>query len=49
MRFVIVNPAIHMALRKGDWAAFAKGYNGPAYVKNQYDIRLAAAFKKHGG
>jgi len=49
VRFVIVNPAIHTALRKGDWAAFAKGYNGPAYVKNQYDIRLAAAFKKHGG
>ena len=49
VRFVIVNPAIHMALRKGDWTAFAKGYNGPAYAKNQYDIRLAAAFKKHGG
>lgn len=35
------------ALRLGDWAAFARGYNGPGYVKNQYDTKLAAAFAKH--
>jgi hypothetical protein len=34
------------ALRAREWAAFARGYNGPAYSKNQYDIKLAAAFEK---
>jgi len=26
-----------------DWTAFARGYNGPGFTKNQYDVRLAAA------
>lgn len=34
------------ALKRGDWAAFARGYNGTAYRENQYDTRLAAAFAK---
>lgn len=34
------------ALRRGDWAAFAKGYNGTAYRENKYDERLAAAYAK---
>jgi hypothetical protein len=34
------------ALQKGDWAAFAKGYNGSAYRENKYDERLAAAYAK---
>lgn len=34
------------ALRKHDWAAFAKGYNGTAYRQNQYDTKLAAAYAK---
>lgn len=33
-------------LRSRSWAAFAAGYNGPAYAKNKYDARLAAAYKK---
>lgn len=32
------------ALRRHDFAAFARGYNGTAYRQNQYDARLAAAF-----
>lgn len=28
-------------LVRHDWAAFAKGYNGPGYARNQYDILLA--------
>lgn len=32
------------ALQKHDWATFAKGYNGPAYEKNQYDKKLAQAY-----
>ena len=34
------------ALQKGDWAAFAKGYNGSAYRENKYDERLARAYAK---
>lgn len=37
------------ALRRGDWAAFAKGYNGSAYKVNKYDVKLKAAFVKFGG
>jgi hypothetical protein len=32
------------ALQNHDWATFAKGYNGPAYEKNQYDKKLASAY-----
>lgn len=36
-------------LRRGDWAGFARGYNGTAYAVNKYDTRLAAAAAKWGG
>jgi len=32
------------ALAAHDWKTFARGYNGPGFAKNQYDVRLAAAF-----
>jgi hypothetical protein len=32
------------ALRARKWAAFAAAYNGPAYAKNHYDKKLAAAY-----
>jgi len=46
------NQLIHMAkfikaakldvpLARLDWAAFAKGYNGPGYAANKYDVKLA--------
>lgn len=34
------------ALQARDWAAFARGYNGPAYAKNAYDTKLAKAHRK---
>jgi hypothetical protein len=34
------------ALRRKDWAAFAKGYNGPAYAQNKYDQKMAAAYAR---
>ena len=37
------------ALREKRWADFAKGYNGSGYAENQYDKKLAAAYKKHAG
>jgi hypothetical protein len=36
------------ALARRDWAAFARGYNGPLYARNAYDTRMAAAYARHG-
>jgi hypothetical protein len=36
-------------LRDLDWAGFAKHYNGPAYLKNQYDVKLAKAYEVSNG
>jgi N-acetylmuramidase len=30
-----------------DWAKLARAYNGPAFAKNKYDIRLAGAFEQY--
>lgn len=35
------------ALQEKDWEAFAKGYNGTGYKKNEYDTKLAKAYAKH--
>jgi hypothetical protein len=34
------------ALRAHDWAAFARGYNGPAFAKNRYDAKLEEAHQR---
>jgi len=34
-------------LKNKDWAKFARGYNGPAYKLNKYDIKLEKAYKKY--
>ncbi len=36
-------------LQQKDWAGFARAYNGPGYAKNQYDVKLAAAYRAEGG
>lgn len=35
------------ALRNHQWATLAQGYNGQDYKINQYDTKLAAAYKKY--
>lgn len=37
----IVSRGLLRALQRGDWATFARGYNGTAYKKNRYDAKLA--------
>ena len=44
-RYIKVNGLIN-ALKNKDWKAFARGYNGIAYAKNSYDIKLANAYMK---
>ena len=47
VRFIKINPDIHRALKRGEWAKVAAGYNGPNYAINKYDTKLAAAFARH--
>jgi len=35
------------ALRRRDWAAFARGYNGPGFARNSYHLRLALAYRRY--
>ena len=46
VNFVKADKNMLAALRKRDWAGFAKRYNGAGYKKNQYDTKLADAYKK---
>jgi lysozyme family protein len=43
--FLIANK-LHLSLRSHDWATFARGYNGPNYAINRYDVRLNAEYQK---
>lgn len=36
---------LDVPLRRHDWAAFARAYNGPAYATHDYDGRLAKAWQ----
>ena len=42
--FIETEPALHKALKARKWAEFARRYNGPAYAKNLYDVKLARAY-----
>ncbi len=44
-RYIKVNNLINV-LKNKDWKAFARGYNGIAYAKNSYDVKLGNAYKK---
>lgn len=46
-RFIESEPALLKALKARKWAEFARGYNGPAYKENLYDVKLARAFERH--
>lgn len=47
VNFVASDAKIANALRAHDWQAFALRYNGPGYVSNKYDTKMAAAFARH--
>ena len=42
----VKNNGLMPAMKAKDWAKFARGYNGPAYKKNNYDQKLASAYKR---
>jgi len=47
VRFVAADSVLLSALRARKWAQFAKGYNGPAYARYLYDVRLSRAHDKY--
>jgi hypothetical protein len=49
VNFIKADGNLLRALRAGNWAAFAEGYNGKGYKANKYDTKMADAFKKYGG
>ena len=41
-----VHEELDTALRAQDWTRFALGYNGPGEAQNDYDAKLAAAYRR---
>jgi hypothetical protein len=42
----IAQNRLDRALKTHDWTSFARGYNGPAFATNHYDVRLRGEFQK---
>ncbi|MEM1037886.1 MAG: N-acetylmuramidase domain-containing protein [Pseudomonadota bacterium] len=40
----IAHAGLQETMRMQDWPTFARRYNGPAYAKNQYDLKMEAAY-----
>ncbi|AEY69617.1 endolysin [Erwinia phage PEp14] len=49
VRFILADARLLNALRRKEWATFARIYNGPNYAKNRYDTKLADADKHFRG
>jgi len=45
--FIKANAILLKAIQAKDWAKFARYYNGPRYADNNYDKKLATAYKRH--
>lgn len=43
----IQQTGLDRSLRSRNWAAFARGYNGPAYKKYGYDRQMARAYERY--
>jgi hypothetical protein len=46
MASFLVASRLRSALQAHDWTTFARGYNGPNFAINRYDVRLNAEFQK---
>ena len=42
----LASTKLRAALQAHDWATFARGYNGPNFAINRYDVRLNGEFLK---
>jgi hypothetical protein len=43
----LVSNKLQASLQAHDWSTFARGYNGPNYAINRYDIQLNAEYQKY--
>jgi len=43
--FIAANPGMLAALKALNWASFASQFNGPGDADNDYDTKMAAAYK----
>lgn len=43
----LVSTGLDQPLKAKNWAAFARGYNGPSYARRGYHTRMAAAYARH--
>ena len=46
VKFIKADKRLVKALKEKDWTTFARIFNGPAYKKNNYDVRMAQAYEK---
>lgn len=44
INFVLYDKNLLSAIQGKKWANFAKGYNGPAYADNAYDVKMETAY-----
>ncbi|AXF51456.1 endolysin [Erwinia phage Pavtok] len=49
IRFILADVRLLNALRRKEWATFARIYNGKNYAKNRYDTKLADADRHFRG
>lgn len=47
VRFVLADSRLWRALREKDWRTFAEIYNGSNYKAFNYDVKIAAAYKRY--
>ena len=47
MAAFIKSAGLQDELMAKNWAKFARGYNGPGYAQNAYDVKLAQAYEKN--
>lgn len=47
VRFIKADAALLKALKASKWADFARGYNGPGFARNLYDVKLERAFARY--
>ncbi|MCE1034400.1 N-acetylmuramidase family protein [Pseudomonas monteilii] len=47
VRYIEADPTLLKALKSLKWAKVAELYNGPAYKRNLYDVKLQRAFERH--
>ena len=47
MASFLTRTKLQASLQAHDWTTFARGYNGPNYVINRYDVRLNGEFQKY--